>query len=177
MPHTEITFQAELESIQGVLLLRLSNEMSQALPSRGMVMMEGRINGLLPITAPAEPDGRGSHFIIIPAELADRAALRPGDRLNVVLSPAAIWPEPELPADFLEALTGSGLIDRWEACTVRGRWEWLRWLSATGNRETRQHRISVACDKLRKGEKRPCCFNAAACTVMEVSKSGILMDP
>ena len=176
MPHTEITFQAELESIQGVLLLRLSNEISQALPSRGMVMMEGRINGL-PITAPAEPDGRGSHFIIIPAELADRAALRPGDRLNVVLSPAAIWPEPELPADFLEALTGSGLIDRWQACTVRGRWEWLRWLRATGNSETRQHRIAVACDKLRKSEKRPCCFNAAACTVMEVSKSGILMDP
>ena len=55
MPHTEITFQAELESIQGVFLLRLSNEMSQALPSRGMVMMEGRINGL-PITAPAEPN-------------------------------------------------------------------------------------------------------------------------
>lgn len=176
MPHTEITFQAELESIQGVLLLRLSDEISQALPSRGMVMMEGSINGL-PITAPAEPDGLGSHFIIIPDELADQAALRPGDRPNVVLSPAAIWPEPELPADFLEALTESGLIDRWQACTVRGRWEWLRWLRATGNSETRQKRISVACDKLRKGEKRPCCFNSAACTVMEVSKSGILMDP
>ena len=111
MPHTDMAFQAELESIQGVLLLRLSDEISQALPSRGMVMMEGSINGL-PITAPAEPDGRGSHFIIIPAELADRAALRPGDRPNAVLRPAAIWPEPELPSDFLEALADERLTLR-----------------------------------------------------------------
>lgn len=170
-----MAFQAELESIQGVFLLRLSDDVSAALPSRGMVMMEGRINGL-PITAPAEPNGRGGHFIIIPGELADQAALRPGDRPNLVLGPAAVWPEPELPADFMEALTGSGLIDRWQACTVRGRWEWLRWMRAAGSDKTRQKRIDVACDKLRKGAKRPCCFNSAACTVMEVSKSGILMD-
>ena len=175
MAYTGLEFQAELENIHGVLLLRLSDDISSALPSRGMVMMEGMINGL-PFTAPAEPNGRGGHFIIVAAEQAEQASLKPGDRLGLVLGPAKIWPEPELPADFMDALTTSGLISRWQACTVRGRWEWLRWLRATSNGETRQNRIAVACDKLRKGEKRPCCFNSAACTVMEVCKSGILME-
>ncbi len=175
MADTSKAVQTQLEMINGVLLLRLSGEISSALPSRGMVMTEGLVNGL-PFVAPAEPDGRGGHFIIMTAEQAAIAALQPGHQASLSLGPAKIWPEPDLPADFLEALTLGGLMGRWQACTVRGRWEWLRWLRVTESQETRQKRILVACDKLRKGEKRPCCFNAAACTVMKVCKTGALMD-
>ena len=175
MVHTGQAVQAELEKINSVLLLRLSDEISSALSSRSMVMTEGFINGL-PFVAPAEPNGLGGHFIIISAEQAVKMALSPGNTVDLSLGPAKIWPDPDLPADFLAALTLSGLIGRWQACTVRGRWEWLRWLRATNSKVTRQKRISVACDKLRKGAKRPCCFNTAACTVMKVCKTGVLVE-
>ncbi|HSK68102.1 MAG TPA: YdeI/OmpD-associated family protein [Candidatus Limnocylindria bacterium] len=168
-------FRAEVEEINGVLVLRLSGEASAALPSRGMVMAQGTMDGI-PFTAPAEPDGRGGHFIVLPKELAAEPSLRPGHGADVRVAPAKAWPEPEMPADFMEALEQGGLTGRWQACTVRGRWEWLRWLRMTDSGETRQRRVSVACDKLRKGEKRPCCFNASACTDMRVCKGGALLD-
>lgn len=167
--------QAELEEINGVFLLRLDRETSASLPSRGMVMAEGLIDGL-PFVAPAEPDGRGGHFIAVAAGLAGKKALRAGSLVALSLAPAKAWPEPDLPADFLESLESGGLLAHWQACTVRGRWEWFRWLRAAGGTDTRQRRLTAACDKLRKGEKRPCCFNAAACTDPRVCKNGALIQ-
>ena len=68
----------------------------------------------------------------------------------------------------------AGNIDQWNSLTTKARWEWLRWIRSTKNLDTRQKRINVACDKLQKGDKRPCCFDASRCTIPEVSKSGVL---
>ncbi len=168
-------FEAVLEEVNGVTLLRLPAQASAALPSRGMVMAEGML-GETPFVAPAEPDGRGGHFVVVDAALAAAAGLRPGRRVKANLAPARTWPEPDMPADFLESLEEQGLMARWQACTVRGRWEWLRWMRVGQSEETRRRHIAVACDKLRKGDKRPCCFNAAACTVKEVCKGGALLE-
>ena len=166
-------FMARVERLSGMLLLRLPQEISQALPSRGNVMAEGEVNGQAFI-APLEPDGRGGHWLSLENDLA---LSLPGSMVSLRLRPASVWVEPVLPENLGEALMREGLLDAWTACTVKARWEWIRWIRATGNPLTRQKRVEVACDKLRKGDRRPCCFNTSACTVPQVCKSGILMEP
>lgn len=168
-------FQGTLEEIGGVLLVRLPAEVSSTFPTRGMAMAEGTL-GDLPFVLPLEPDGEGGHFLMLPPELAAQAGLKTGEMASLRLKPTANWPEPELPDDFRQSLEAMGLMGRYLACTVKGRWEWLRWMRATNSPQTRQKRIAVACDKLSKGDKRPCCFNSAACTVMAVCRTGILQS-
>ena len=55
------------------------------------------------------------------------------------------------------------------------RWEWVRWVNATRNTETRERRIEVSLSKMRAGKRRPCCFNLSSCTDPELSKDGKLL--
>jgi len=57
------------------------------------------------------------------------------------------------------------------------RWEWVRWVNATNNPETRGRRVDVSISKMESGNRRPCCFNLAACTDPDLSKSGKLFEP
>jgi hypothetical protein len=57
------------------------------------------------------------------------------------------------------------------------RWEWVRWVSATQNPDTRKRRVEVSISKMQSGKRRPCCFNLAACTDPDLSKSGKLVEP
>jgi hypothetical protein len=56
------------------------------------------------------------------------------------------------------------------------RWEWVRWIGATTSTDTRAIRIEKTVSKLNGKHRRPCCFNLAACTDMELSKSGRLIE-
>ena len=62
----------------------------------------------------------------------------------------------------------------WQKATPRAHWEWLRWINATANPDTRAKRLAAMADKLAKGMRRPCCFNLASCTVSDVAKNGKL---
>ena len=63
-----IRFAAELFTIGAWTLLRLPKSASALLPSRGMTMVEGTLNGC-PFQAPLEPDGKGSHWLRVDATL------------------------------------------------------------------------------------------------------------
>lgn len=56
-----IRFEAKLFEIDSWTILLLPKSASAKLPSRGMTMVEGIINGF-PFKAVLEPDGRGSHW-------------------------------------------------------------------------------------------------------------------
>jgi hypothetical protein len=49
------------------------------------------------------------------------------------------------------------------------RWEWVRWIDATTNLDTRKRRINVGISKLRSDKRRRCRFDLAACTEPELS--------
>ena len=57
------------------------------------------------------------------------------------------------------------------------RWEWVRWVNATNNPVTRKRRVEATISKMSSGKRRPCCFNLAACTDPQLSKSGRLVQP
>jgi hypothetical protein len=78
---------------------------------------------------------------------------------------------------FALSIAGKYLIGKSKTITPMAKWEWPRWINATNVQATREKRIEVSIDKLRKGMRRPCCFNRSACTQPEVSKNAMLLEP
>ena len=165
-----------MERIGDRAILRLPAEASDALPSRGQVAVKASLNGH-GIDTVIEPDGRRGHWFAIDEDLWEELALTDGEQVTLELAPTKDWPEPDLPTDFQTALADAPDLDEtWQSITPMARWEWVRWISATKNPQTRQRRVDVGISKLRSGKRRPCCFDLASCTDPDLSKSGKLID-
>ncbi len=169
-----IIFEAQLSNIGNRQIIILPLSSSKKLPSRGMVMVHGTINNI-PFDAPLEPDGKGSHWFELDNKLSEEAKLKVGKKVEVAIEPIKDWPEPEIPKDIMDGIENANLLQQWNSITTKARWDWLRWIRATANPETRKKRIGVACSKLQNGDKNPCCFDRTRCTIPEVSKSGTLL--
>jgi len=157
-------------------ILRLPKSASAKLPSRGMALVEGTINGFHSKIV-LEPDGKGSHWFKVDSALRKAAGIDVDGAVTMAVEPSKEWPEPDVPADLKKALASDPQANAlWVKITPMARWDWLRWVRATNNRETRSHRIEVAMSKLRSGERRPCCFNRNQCTEPKVSKNGVLVE-
>lgn len=173
-----IRFEATLCKVDSVTILRLPDEMSRQLPSRGQVAAAGTINGHRFRTM-LEPDGTAGHWMRIGKELQQRASLSAGGTAALELQPTKEWPEPTVPPDLETALTAAPqkIRDIWEDITPMARWEWVRWVNATKNPETRGRRVEVTISKMNHGKRRPCCFDLSSCTDPDLSRSGRLVEP
>ncbi len=170
-PAPAISCETTVVAIGSRLLVLLPKAASAKLSSRGMVMAEGTLNGA-PFQFPLEPDGKGSHWF------EPGKKLRAGDTVKLEMRAIEEWPEPKVPADLKKALADNpAALEVWMDTTPMARWDWIRSIRSTNNPDTRKKRILVACDKLRKGSKRQCCFNRSMCTDPEVSKAGVLLAP
>ncbi len=172
-----IRFEAQLLTIGSWTVLRLPKSASALLPSRAMTMVEGTINGSR-FQAPLEPDGKGSHWFRVDETVREAAAADAGDTVRLEIEPAEEWPAPEVPADLQNALvTVPRAHTLWMQITPHAQWDWIRWIRATNQSETRRRRVEVACSKLKAGMRRPCCFNRNLCTEPSVSQNGVLREP
>jgi hypothetical protein len=170
--------EATLCTIDKWTILRLPENASRKLPSRGQVAVRGTINGHGFQTV-LEPDGYFGHWMRIDGELQQAAALRVGDTAALEIEPLKDWPEPNVPQDFETALAGAPqeIHHLWRDISPMARWEWVRWVNATQNPDTRKRRVEVSISKMNSGKRRPCCFNLAACTDPNLSRSGRLIEP
>jgi uncharacterized protein YdeI (YjbR/CyaY-like superfamily) len=50
------------------------------------------------------------------------------------------------------------LLAQWHDITPLARNEFICWITSAKKADTRARRITVAADKLRRGERRPCCW-------------------
>jgi hypothetical protein len=173
-----IRFDATLYALGGSTILRLPEKASVKLPSRGQVAVHGTINGHEFETV-LEPDGNFGHWMKIDRTLRERAALRVGDSATLDIESVKEWPEPSVPQDLRTALAASPqkIQGLWKEITPMARWEWVRWVNATPNPETRKRRVEVSISKMKSGKRRPCCFNLASCTDPNLSKNGRLAEP
>jgi len=172
-----IRFQATLIAIGSQTILRLPDAASAKLPSRGMSMVEGTFNGRA-FQAPLEPDGTGSHWLRVSNAMLKAASAEVGDSVSVALEPLARWPEPRVPADLAQALASDPPARRiWLDITPLARWDWIRWIGSTRNRDTRAIRIEKTRSKLRSGKRAACCFNRSQCTDPSISRNGVLLAP
>ncbi|QDO87469.1 DUF1905 domain-containing protein [Ornithinimicrobium ciconiae] len=177
-----ITFTGRVQQIGDRLIVPLPQDASAALPSRGQVAVNGEVavdgeaDGHAFSTV-LEPDGRRGHWIAVDENLRETLSLEEGRTITGALSPTRSWPEPVLPDDLESALDDApDLSETWTSLTPMARWEWVRWVNATRNPQTRERRVEVSISKLRDGKRRPCCFDLSSCTDPELSKSGKLID-
>lgn len=172
-----IKFKTKLFKIAQWTILQLPEKESAKLPSRSQVMVKGTINGV-EFAKVLEPDGNWSHWMKVDKAMQDKIGAGVGDTVTVTMDATKDWPEPVIPKDLKDALANDPRVfELWMNVTTMARWEWIRWITSTKNPETRAKRIVVSFSKLRKGEKRPCCFNRSMCTDPYVSKAGRLIKP
>jgi hypothetical protein len=173
-----IRTDATLYSIDKGSILRLPETASKQLPSRGQVAVQGTINGHEFQTV-LEPDGYSGHWMRLDEKLQQTARIRAGDTATLELHPIKDWPEPSVPRDLETALVRAPqkIQDLWKDITPMARWEWVRWVNATRSPDTRKRRVEVTISKMNSGKRRPCCFDLAACTDPNLSRSGRLIVP
>lgn len=170
-----IRFKARLDTIDASTILRLPEQASRRLPSRGQVAVRGSMNDCEFRTV-LEPDGVKGHWMNVGQELRETAHVGAGDSVSVTIQPTRDWPEPDVPPDLAAALAGAPrkIRDIWNDITPMARWEWVRWVNATANPATRRRRVDVTISKMNNGKRRPCCFDLSACTDPALAKNGKL---
>ena len=173
-----IHFDAGLSTIGTSTVLRLPETVSNNLPSRGQVAVHGTVNGVEFQTV-LEPDGNSGHWMRVDDMLQHAAGISAGDSATLDLEVTKDWPEPSVPRDLATALAAAPqqIQDLWTDITPMARWEWVRWVNATKNPDTRGRRVEVSISKMKSGKRRPCCFNLSACTDPDLSKNGRLLEP
>jgi len=146
------------EKIGSWTLLTLPKNASAKLPSRGMTMVEGTINGF-PFRAALEPDGQGSHWLSVNKALHDAAGADAGDTVTVEITRAGEEPETRVPMELRKVLAAAPPAQSlWADITPMARQNWILWISSAKQPETRMRRIENACDMLASGKRRVCCF-------------------
>jgi len=172
-----IRFETKPLQIGDWTIVRFPESVSAKLPSRGMTLVDGTVNGF-PSKIVLEPDGKGSHWFRIDTILRKDADIGASGTVKMEFEPSKAWPEPEVPTDLKKALNSDLQANTlWTEITPMARWDWIRWIRSTKNPQTRQKRIEVALSKLKDDKRRPCCFNRNLCTEPEISKNGILIEP
>ena len=173
-----IRFDARLSASDGSAVLRLPETASKDLPSRGQVAVHGTINGVA-FQAVLEPDGNSGHWMRVDETLQHAAGIGTGDTAALDIEVTKDWPEPSVPEDLATALAAAPqqIQNLWDEITPMARWEWVRWVNATKNPDTRRRRVEVSISKMTSGKRRPCCFNLSACTDPDLSKNGRLLEP
>jgi len=147
--------------------MRLPVEASEKLPSRGMSMIAGQLNGT-DFEAPVEPDGEGSHWFRIKPSLLAKAGVAVGKTVKVVIEPLKVWPEPKVPDDLRQVLNGDPEAKAiWDSLTAAARWDWIRWMTAVRQAATRKKHVDSIPSRLRSGKRRPCCFDRSICTLTD----------
>jgi hypothetical protein len=172
-----IRFKAKPFKIGSWTILQLPKDASAKLPSRGMAMIKGTINGFH-FQVVLDPDGKGSHWFRVDKTISEGASAKAGETATLAIEPSKEWPEPKVPTDLKDALMAAPRANTmWIDITPMARWDWIRWIGSTKQPETRKRRIRVALSKLKAGERRPCCFNRNLCTEPYVSNNGVLLEP
>lgn len=173
-----IRFRAPLHEVDQWTLLRLTDAASAELPSRGQVAVRGTLDGHEFQTV-LEPDGQSGHWMRVDESLQRAAGVSPGDTAELEIETTGVWPEPTVPDDLGNALTSAPqkIQSLWRDITPMARWEWVRWVNATRNPDTRQRRVEVTISKMSSGKRRPCCFDLSACTDPYLSRNGRLIEP
>jgi len=139
--------------------IRLPQEASNQMPARSMVSVEGTINGFA-FAATLQPDSEGGHWLRVEPAWIEGAGAKPGSDVELVISPAKVEPEPEVPDDLLAALSSAPTAFAvWNDTTPIARRDWITWMNQGKKAETRFVRIEKMIDMLSKGKRRVCCFD------------------
>ena len=162
-------FRPKANEKTGSWTLTLPKNASAKLPSRGMTMVEGTINGF-PFRVALEPNGKGSHWLRVNKTMRDGADAV--DTVTVEITRAGEEPEIRVPMDLRTALAVAPPAQAmWAKITPMARRDWIFSITTAKQAETRRRRIEKACDMLASGKRRLCCFPGIKWLMKENAKS------
>jgi Bacteriocin-protection, YdeI or OmpD-Associated/Domain of unknown function (DUF1905) len=148
---------AEIGKNESWTFVILPKNVSAKLPSRGMEVVEGTINGV-EFQTTAEPDGQKSHWLKVDRKLREAAGADAGDVVSMEIAPSE--KEAKVPADLRKALAAAPKARAlWSEITPIARKDWIHWVMSAKQPETRARRVRNACSMLAGGKKRVCCFD------------------
>jgi hypothetical protein len=123
----------------------------------GMESAEGTINGH-PFRAALDRAASGGLALRVNQAMLRGAGARSGDTVQL----AILGPEPKLvvPSDLRTAMARSEPAKSlWKDMSDLARRDYVRWVEATNNPETRARRVKRTVEQLAEGKRRPCCVN------------------
>ena len=135
----------------------------------GMTGVEGTINGH-PFRAVMEEGKSGGSYVRVNKAMLGGAHAGDGD--TVTLAIPGPEPDPTPPDDLLAPLSASPAARAlWNDLSPMGRRDYIRWIQATGNPETRARRIRRTVEELAEGKRRPCCVNVYAYMMSRIQET------
>lgn len=79
----------------------------------------------------------------------------------------------KIPIDFQEALSSDlQALALWEDITPLARNEWICWVESAKKQSTRESRIERACNDIKKGKRRPCCWPGWSPSLIKFLRNG-----
>ena len=92
--------------------------------------------------------------------MLEAAGATVGDIVTIELAPLKKEPEPDIPADFQQALAAAPEARMvWNTTTTLARVDWIHRITSAKQLKTRAKRIADACEMLASGKKQVCCFD------------------
>lgn len=142
----QLAFDADLEIwAEGMdyCAVRVPGQITEALGTRGPVLVMARVNDSAPFQVSLFPVGGGQHFIRIKAKVRQETGTKAGDRICLrltVLDPAGV----SIPDDLMSALKAEGAVRAFEALTPGRRSFLVRRIDDAVKPQTRARRIAEA---------------------------------
>jgi len=164
-----IRFRAKLlrpkatEKIGSWTRLTLPKNASAMLPSRGMTMVEGTINGF-PFRASLEPNGKGSHWLRVSKVMHDAAGADSGDTVTWRLRGPEKNRRP-LRKAIEAAAAGGGIVGGYHANRAPGLDSLDKLTQANGNPQAPGAMLA-------SGRRRVCCFGGIKWLMKDHATSG-----
>jgi hypothetical protein len=149
-------FRAKLARFEGVgtwTYLNVPFDVEKAFGKGGQIKVKGMVNGVS-FRSSLMPDGDGSHFLVVNKSIRDKARVKVGDRVQVVLESDSAARVIEAPPDLAKAL-GRNKTARaaWDAFAASHKKAYVEWITSAKRDETRARRIEKAVTMM--AEKKP----------------------
>jgi hypothetical protein len=153
----QLSFQAKLENwAEGMdyCAVPVPASVTQALGTKGPVLVMARVNDSEPFKVSLFPTGGGQHYIRIKAKVRKETKTKTGNRVRVrftVLDRADVT----IPTDLVKALRAEGVADDFKSLPPGKQNFIVRWIDDAAKPETRDKRIQDAVEAAhRRREKR-----------------------
>jgi bifunctional DNA-binding transcriptional regulator/antitoxin component of YhaV-PrlF toxin-antitoxin module len=149
-------FSAKLVRMEGVgtwTYCDVPFDVEKAFGKGGQVKVKGTVNGI-PCKSTLLPNGDGNHFLVVPKPVRDKAKIKAGDRVKVVVEPDAAIRIFEAPPDLARALAKSKPAKQaWDDFAPSHRKAYVEWIVEARKDETRAQRVEKAVAMM--AEKKP----------------------
>jgi hypothetical protein len=140
-------FRAKLTRFEGVgtwTYVKVPFDVETHFGKGGQVKVKGHVNGA-EFRSSLMPDGDGQHFLVVNKAVRDKAKVKVGDRVTVVVEPDAGPRLIEAPPDLARALAKNKTAKAvWDGFAYGHKKAYVDWITAAKKAETRVLRVGNA---------------------------------